>query len=554
MEKYNKKGIAIVSANSYLPQQVSQAMDCMMRSLGLDVANPFKDFIKPGMRVFIKPNWVASKWRESCDHKDNLYCVITHPAVIEAVADRVAVALGGSGEIIIADNPSIDADFEELMQFTGIRKLEKKYSVPCKIYDLRPLVCKDLKDYGIKDKMSHQSGDPLGEVQVNLGKESLLYNVDSSLFRGVFNEREETVAAHTKDTQLYTYSRSLYDADVYISIPKLKTHQKVGATLNLKGLVGSITQKNQLVHWRVGSPETGGDEYPDLKSYIASKSAKVTHRGAHPGNDTIWRMVGDLYQGLLKKDRKYFTVIDGILGGEGQGPFCPTSKQSNVLIGGFDLLLADIVAVRYMGMDPNKIKYLQYFIEKDHINLDEIPVFMDNHEIKDFFVSKSLYADFQVKDAWNIVKVQSDIPKKKVIGYTTGVYDLFHIGHLNLLRKAKSQCDYLIVGVSTDDLVMYKNKRAVIPFEERMEIVKSIKYVDEVVSQENMDKMAAWEKLHFDVMFVGDDWKGTAKWDTYEKQFAEVGVKIVYFPYTKGTSSTLINQVLVKLRDNELTL
>lgn len=137
-----------------------------------------------------------------------------------------------------------------------------------------------------------------------------------------------------------------------------------------------------------------------------------------------------------------------------------------------------------------------------------------------------------------------------VIGYTTGVYDLFHIGHLNLLRKAKEQCDHLIVGVSTDDLVMYKNKRAVIPFEERIEIVRAIKYVDEAVAQVNMNKMEAWEKLHFNVMFVGDDWKGTPKWDAYEKQFAEVGVKIVYFPYTKGTSSTLINETLIKLRNN----
>ena len=137
-----------------------------------------------------------------------------------------------------------------------------------------------------------------------------------------------------------------------------------------------------------------------------------------------------------------------------------------------------------------------------------------------------------------------------IIGYTTGVFDLFHIGHLNLLRKAKEQCDHLIVGVSTDDLVMYKHKHAVIPFEERIEIVKAIKYVDEVVPQVNMNKMEAWEKLHFNVMFVGDDWKGTPKWDAYEKQFAEVGVKIVYFPYTKGTSSTLINEVLLKLRNS----
>lgn len=137
-----------------------------------------------------------------------------------------------------------------------------------------------------------------------------------------------------------------------------------------------------------------------------------------------------------------------------------------------------------------------------------------------------------------------------IIGYTTGVYDLFHIGHLNLLRRAKEQCDYLIVGVSSDDLVMYKNKHSVIPFEERIEIVRSIKYVDEAVPQLNMNKMEAWEKYHFNKMFVGDDWKGTEKWNRIESEMNSVGVEVVYFPYTKGTSSTLINQVLIKLRDN----
>jgi glycerol-3-phosphate cytidylyltransferase len=135
------------------------------------------------------------------------------------------------------------------------------------------------------------------------------------------------------------------------------------------------------------------------------------------------------------------------------------------------------------------------------------------------------------------------------IGYTTGVFDLFHIGHLNLLRKAKEQCDYLIVGVSTDDLVEYKGKRSVIPFEERKEIVGAIKYVDEVVTQENMDKLSAWKKYHFNVMFVGDDWKGTDKWNKIEAELKEVGADVVYFPYTKGTSSTLINETLVRLRE-----
>ena len=139
--------------------------------------------------------------------------------------------------------------------------------------------------------------------------------------------------------------------------------------------------------------------------------------------------------------------------------------------------------------------------------------------------------------------------KNQIIGYTTGVYDLFHIGHLNLLRNAKSMCDKLIVGVSTDDLVSYKHKKAVIPFEERLEIIKSIKYVDRVVAQENMDKFGAWEKLHFNVMFVGSDWKNTEKWNNYEKEFGKVNVKIVYFPYTKGTSSTILNETLKKIRN-----
>ncbi|MEW6088399.1 MAG: adenylyltransferase/cytidyltransferase family protein [bacterium] len=135
-----------------------------------------------------------------------------------------------------------------------------------------------------------------------------------------------------------------------------------------------------------------------------------------------------------------------------------------------------------------------------------------------------------------------------IIGYTTGVYDLFHIGHLNLLRNAKSMCDKLIVGVTTDELVSYKAKKAVIPFTERMEIIRSIRYVDAVIPQETMNKFEAWEKLKFDIMFVGDDWYKENKWEKMEAGFKDVGVKIVYFPYTKGTSSTLINEVLINLR------
>ena len=135
-----------------------------------------------------------------------------------------------------------------------------------------------------------------------------------------------------------------------------------------------------------------------------------------------------------------------------------------------------------------------------------------------------------------------------IIGYTTGVYDLFHIGHLNLLCNAKSLCDKLIVGVTSDELVSYKLKNAVIPFEERIEIIRSVRYVDAVIPQYTMNKFEAWEKLKFDIMFVGDDWHKEKKWEEIEEQLKEVGVKVIYFPYTKGTSSTLINEVLDNLR------
>ena len=135
--------------------------------------------------------------------------------------------------------------------------------------------------------------------------------------------------------------------------------------------------------------------------------------------------------------------------------------------------------------------------------------------------------------------------KKYRVGYTTGDFDMFHIGHLNILRRAKEKCDYLIVGVSTDELVMeYKNKTPIIPFEERAEIVRSIDCVDRVIAQENRDKYAAWRELKFDVMFVGDDWKGKPLFMKVEEEFKKVGVDVVYFPYTKDTSSTILREKL----------
>lgn len=137
---------------------------------------------------------------------------------------------------------------------------------------------------------------------------------------------------------------------------------------------------------------------------------------------------------------------------------------------------------------------------------------------------------------------------KKIIGYTSGVYDLFHIGHLNILKKAKESCDHLIVGVATDEEThRLKNNYPVIPFEERIQIIEALKFVDEVYEESNSDKLVVWKDLKYDVLFKGDDWKNNPKFDAYKEEFDKLGVKIEFFPYTKGTSSTHLKRVLSQI-------
>ena len=138
------------------------------------------------------------------------------------------------------------------------------------------------------------------------------------------------------------------------------------------------------------------------------------------------------------------------------------------------------------------------------------------------------------------------------LGYTTGVFDMFHIGHLNILKKAKEQCDYLIVGVSTDEVVQsYKHKYPIIPFEERIAIVEALKYVDRVIPQTSMDKMEAWNNLHYDAIFHGSDWKGSEMYNKMIEDFKAVGVDVVFLPHTDGISSTQLAEILHKSREGK---
>lgn len=205
----------------------------------------------------------------------------------------------------------------------------------------------------------------------------------------------------------------------------------------------------------------------------------------------------------------------------------------------------------------NKINYLCLMMVDHQVHFHVIPRYenilsFDGKAYKDNSWPGPIDVLNTIQEANVEMKVlghlQKYVPEQKIIiGYTTGVFDMFHMGHLNVLKRSKAECDYLIVGVTTDELSLSrKGKTPIIPLVERMEIVKNLTFVDQVVPQENMDKFQAWEKYKFDKMFVGSDWKGTDKWNTMEKDFSKLGVEIVYFPYTDSTSSTLLKERLLK--------
>lgn len=393
--------IAITKNEEYDLKKLEIAFRKLFTQLGMNSENPFESIIKPGDKVFIKPNWVAHEYRKSCKKQYSVYTTITHPNIIRTTVKYVIMALKDKGEIIIGDNPSIDADFSKLLEKIQINDLKTKYNVPIKILDLRPLWCSDLKYYGKKNKMTKLPGDPEGNALISIGRESQFYNIKSKLFRGVFTDNKETIKRHTGEKQEYEFSRSILSADVYISLPKLKTHHKVGTTLNLKGMVGTQSNKNLIIHWRKGFPAIGGDEYPNFKEWIKGLFRKIKKRGAWYGNDTIWRMVVDLYIAFNKiNNRKTFSIIDGILGGEENGPFCPKSKKANVLIAGEDMLSVDFVASRLMGFDIQQIQYLNYFIKTNKIDLEKIEINTDDFDTNNFFFNKNKYLNFEPPTFW----------------------------------------------------------------------------------------------------------------------------------------------------------
>lgn len=371
--------------------------------------NPLETLISPGMTIVLKPNFVRS-WHAE---RKNPFSMITHPSVLRAVADFCLIALKGEGKIIIADAPQYDGNWAELLELTKLNEMADFFransQIKFEIRDLRPYWSRRRHFPSMVEPLD---GDPEGALKVNLGGESQLslHGNPKQLYGAVYH-RQETVRNHTWDKQIYEVSRTVMEADVVISIPKLKTHKKVGVTMNVKGLVGITTNKNLIVHYTLGLPSEGGDQFPPnhftrleehlirterwmYDTFLAKQSVPLeyVHRsiywlhgkfikpfgigvekkkrlldvGNWYGNDSAWRMAADLLKLFLFADqngnlqktqqRRVFCIIDGIVGGENKGPLEPDPVESKVLLASENLLAADIVGTRLMGFDPLKIK------------------------------------------------------------------------------------------------------------------------------------------------------------------------------------------------------
>ena len=374
--------------------------------------NPLREVVKPGDTVVLKPNFVRN-FRET--HPDHGNCIVTHGAILRAVADYVYLALRGEGRLIIADAPQNDADFTALREIAGLDAIQEFYRTHAgfelEVYDLRPeCAC---KIDGVIVGHEPLPGDPAGYVKVNLGKHSAFMAVNHlcHLLYGAEYDMGELHRHQHDDVHEYLISKTILDADCVISVPKLKTHKKVALTVNLKNLVGINGNKNWLPHHREGTPSQGGDQFADdgmkrrlersavagfkrwfqklgpLRPVVAGPVKALGKRvfgdtnngtirsGNWYGNDTTWRMVADLNRILFYADRegrvhdepvrRFFSVVDGIVGGEGNGPLDPTPRKSECVLAGFNPVAVDLVCARLMGFDSRRIPMLQHALE-DH--------------------------------------------------------------------------------------------------------------------------------------------------------------------------------------------
>ncbi|HEY3421541.1 MAG TPA: DUF362 domain-containing protein [Methanocellaceae archaeon] len=382
----------------------------LFHSMGMDRANygketwnPLGEVIKPGMNVFIKPNFVRDY-----NHVGGVECMITHGSLIRVMLDYAYIALQGNGHITIGDSSYLDADFDRIVHITGTDKIVEYFNnssgMRVDLIDLRQYQGHVRLIGGVERRT--RPGDPLGYSIVDLGKDSDHYGIigDYKKFRNGYYDRNEMAKHHNSEKNEYCIANSILNADVILNVPKLKTHSKAGMTCGLKSLIGINGLKDWLPHHRSGSAETGGDDYihKDFRkdwlvrlrdeqvvtdnmlrimparalSAVVLFSRKLApfkdkyEAGGWYGNDTITRTVSDLNkivyyadrQGKMRRtlQRKEFFVVDGIVAGEREGPLIPVPKKAGLLVAGFNPVEIDLVCSRIMGFDHRKMPVFKH--------------------------------------------------------------------------------------------------------------------------------------------------------------------------------------------------
>lgn len=369
---------------------------------GSSAWNPLGEIVRPGDRVVVKPNllWHSHKFRP-----DEWKQVITHGSVVRAVVDYVLIALRGTGQIWIADGPQLDANFEKIIERTGLSAICEFYkrvtAIPVRLLDLRDAY-EDVRGevlYAVKPL----PGDPFGATVVDLADRScFVEHRGSGRYYGATYDEAETNYHHSGGRHEYRLSKTVASADVFINIPKMKTHKKVGVTLCLKNLVGINTGRNWLPHHTSGDPLAGGDQFP--RSTVMTKSERagigllqrltMRQKGFAPvfrlakkvarpifghtqetirsgnwhGNDTCWRMVQDINRALMYSDgeqfptntrKRFFAVVDGIVAGDHNGPEAPEPFEAGALVAGLNPVAVDCATAALMGFDPMRIPMLR---------------------------------------------------------------------------------------------------------------------------------------------------------------------------------------------------
>ncbi|MGD0486839.1 MAG: DUF362 domain-containing protein [Syntrophorhabdales bacterium] len=387
------------STNSNQPQHVCEMIGLALALLGLDSQrygtpqwNPLSEIIKPGMKVLLKPNWVREY---NLSGAQNILCMYTHPSVIKAVLDYVLKALGRSGEVTIGDAPLQSCDLSKLLWHTRLDSLVGDYRN--KGFNV------NIRDFRLRVQHPRPSGDPTGYTLVDLGTDSFHSSRDylADRYRVASYNPKDMKSHHGAGKHEYLICNTALDADVIISLPKLKTHKKSGVTGALKNFIGTVGRKEFLPHHTKGYPQAGGDEYSrksllkalhgelidilfgDLSqrfriigflSHLGvslSRSAlspfdREVIDGSWEGNDTLWRTILDVTRILQYYDRSHssmsnsrqreiLTIVDGIVAGEGDGPLAPTSRNAGVIIAGADLVATDATIAKLIGIDIRRI-------------------------------------------------------------------------------------------------------------------------------------------------------------------------------------------------------